>query len=325
MEQSNLPRLGRVCTQTAVCGIVVVAMMATACAKPNLLISPTRPDAVERPVGRVSDNVIIVSIDGLRPDAIATFKATTLTRLMNEGSYTLAAHTILPSKTLPSHTSMLTGEPPDRHGILWNTAFEDAPGTLAIPTVFSEARSRGYQTAAFFSKAKFSHLQSPGTLDYAQSPGGWFGRWSASRTLSDVETYLSTSKPNLLFVHLPDPDNAGHAYGWMSYDYGAAVRKADKAVGRLIVAADRAYGSGQYTLIVTADHGGHGTDHGSNDPRDVTIPWIAWGRGVIPGHLSGTVHTMDTAATALYVLGIRNPPAWAGAVVRPAFGVTAEQ
>jgi bisphosphoglycerate-independent phosphoglycerate mutase (AlkP superfamily) len=192
--------------------------------------------------------------------------------------------------------------------------------------VFSEARSRGYETAAFFSKSKFTHLQTPGTLDYSQSPGGWFGKWSGSRTVNDVERYLATSKPNLLFVHLPDPDSAGHSSGWMSGDYGRAVRKADEAVARLIGAADRAFGEGQYTLIVTADHGGHGLDHGSNDPRDVTIPWIAWGRGVTPGQLApNTVQTMDTAATALYVLGIRNPPAWAGSPVRPAFGLVAEE
>src|SRR5690606_2750369 len=113
---------------------------------------------------------------------------------------------ILPSKTLPSHTSMLTGEPPDQHGILWNNAVNDRPGTITIPTVFSEARRRGYRTAAFFSKAKFSHLQVPGSLDYSQAPGGWWGRWSSDDTMDDVEEYLAKASPNLLFVHFTDPD-----------------------------------------------------------------------------------------------------------------------
>jgi arylsulfatase A-like enzyme len=297
-----------------------VLFLAPGCGKPHFVIAPDRPVAAAPPAARLTQNVIIVSIDGLRPDAIAAFEAPTLQRLLDEGSYTLSARTILPSKTLPSHTSMLTGEPPDRHGILWNNAYNDAPGTIEIPTVFSEARARGYETAAFFSKSKFSHLQKPGTLDYSQAPGGWFGRWSGSKTLADVERHLATRAPNLLFIHLADPDRAGHSSGWMSAAYGRGVLKADAAVARLLSVADAAYGQGQYTVLITADHGGQGTDHGSDHPLDVTIPWIAWGRGVIPGELAPqTIQTMDTAATALFLLGIDHPAAWAGVPVRSAF------
>ena len=41
---------------------------------------------------------------------------------------------------------------------------------------------------------------------------------------------------------------------------------ADAAINQLIVLAERAYGAGNFSLIVTADHGGHGTNHGSDDP-----------------------------------------------------------
>ena len=51
----------------------------------------------------------------------------------------------------------------------------------------------------------------------------------------------------------------------------------------LLEAANEAYGAGNYSVLVTADHGGHGRGHGSKDPLDVTIPWIAWGRGVSAG------------------------------------------
>ena len=299
----------------------LVGLLSASACGPRVIVSPEQKSPATLPSAALSRAVLVVSIDGLRPDAIAAFKAPTLGRLITEGSYTLSAQTIMPSKTLPSHTSMLTGEPPERHGVLWNNAVNDAPGTLEIPTVFSEARSRGYSTAAFFSKAKFSHLQRPGTLDYSQAPGGWWGKWLADRTMGDVEKYMATHAPNLLFVHLPDPDSAGHGHGWMSADYGRAVLKADAAVGRLLVAADRAYGAGHYTLIVTADHGGHDRDHGSNDPQDVTIPWIAWGQGVMPGAINSDegIDTFDTAATVLYLLGIERPSAWAGSPILPAF------
>jgi arylsulfatase A-like enzyme len=266
------------------------------------------------PAAGLTRHVLVVSIDGLRPDAIARFHPTMLGRLMRDGLATLDARTILPSKTLPSHTSMLTGVPPDRHGITWNDDEVVGRGLVPVPTAFAVARTQGLRTAAFFSKAKFRHLMVPGSLDYAQAPTGWWGRWSARRTVHDVTRYLrGGARPNLLFVHLGEPDYAGHAVGWMSWLYGRGVRTADEALGQLIDAADDAYGRGHYTLIVTADHGGHGREHGSPNPRDVTIPWIVWGQGVRPGGtLPPGIRTMDTAATALWLLGVPRPADWVG-------------
>ena len=262
----------------------------------------------------------MVSVDGLRPDAIATYAAPTLQRLMREGSYTLSASTIDPSTTLPSHTSMLTGQPPERHGVRWNNVFTADADSIELPNIFSVARAHGYSTAAFFSKAKFQPLQRPGTLDYSQAPGGWFGRWSSERTMSDVANYLQGAQPNVLFVHLTDADAAGHRAGWMTPEYGRAVLTADAAVDQLLDLAERAYGAGNFSLIVTADHGGHGTGHGSKDPRDVTIPWIAWGQGVKRGVLAqATVRTMDTAATVLWLLGLAEQSDWVGEAVTQAY------
>jgi arylsulfatase A-like enzyme len=273
------------------------------------------------PADSLTRNVVVVSIDGLRPDAIGVYGASTLQRLMREGSYTLAASTINPSKTLPSHTSMLTGQPPERHGVLWNNVATADADSVDVPNVFGVARAHGYRTAAFFSKAKFQPLQVDGTLDYSQAPGGLFGRWTSERTVSDVAKYLKGgARPNVLFVHLTDPDAAGHRSGWMTPDYGRGVQAADRAVDRLLALAAEAYGAGSFAMIVTADHGGHGTNHGSDDPQDVTIPWIAWGQGVRPGMLTqSTVRTMDTAATVLWLLSAAGPPDWAGQPVVEAF------
>jgi arylsulfatase A-like enzyme len=293
---------------------------ATSCGPRYVTSPPQQISGVMLPESSVTRYVVLLSIDGLRPDAIGSFEAPTLQRLVREGSYSLAASTILPSKTLPSHTSMLTGEPPDRHGVLWNTVATAAADTIEMPNIFSVARSRGYRTAAFFSKSKFHALQRPGTLDYSQAPGGWFGRWASDRTVRDVEVHLDAARPNVLFVHLTDPDHAGHQSGWMSAAYGRGVTAADSAVARILTAADRAYGAGKYSLIVTADHGGHGSDHGTDDPRDVTIPWIAWGRGVKTGQLADfSIRTMDTASTVLWLLGLTEPSDWIGTPVFGAF------
>jgi predicted AlkP superfamily pyrophosphatase or phosphodiesterase len=303
-------------------------MLALACASSACsarYLSEERTDSTsKRPAASLSRHVVIVSIDGLRPDAIASFRPSTLERLIREGSFTLSATTILPSKTLPSHTSMLTGVGPDLHGVRWNNVATADTDIFAIPSVFSLARQHGYATAAFFSKAKFQPLQVPGTLDYTQAPGGLAGRWSSRRTMRDVGAYLQHAKPNVLFVHLTDPDAAGHRWGWMTPAYGRAVLEADAALAKLLELCAKAFGDGTFSLIVTADHGGHDFDHGSKDPRDVTIPWIAWGQGVAAGELAGHIQTMDTAATALWLLGLTPPGNWEGTPVARAYDAPAE-
>jgi predicted AlkP superfamily pyrophosphatase or phosphodiesterase len=304
----------------AAVALIAVAASVAGCSPRYVISRPIDLANVITPGPSLTKHVLLVSIDGLRPDAIERFGAPTLQRLMQEGSYSLSAQTIMPSKTLPSHTSMLSGEPPEQHGVTWNNVTSAKLDVVEFPTIFSIARAHGYQTAAFFSKAKFHPLQREGTLDYSQAPGGWWGRWSSERTVEDIVTHLHTRKPNVLFVHLSDPDRAGHSSGWMSASYGRAVRETDEALALLLSAAETAYGAGNYSVIVTADHGGHEYDHGSDDPLDVTIPWIAWGRGVSAGPLTGvTIDTVDTAPTVLWLLGIVEPDGWDGSPVLQAF------
>lgn len=278
----------------------------------SLGAGPVRPPKA----GAVSSHVVVISIDGLRPDAIEQYGAATLLRLKRDG-VAGTAQTIYPSKTLPSHTSMLTGVTPAVHGITWNSDRTDARGYVMVPTVFEIAKQNGYTTAAFFAKAKLRHLQKPGSLDYSQAPRG--DMWMATRTVADVQHYLRYAQPNLLFVHIGEPDYAGHSLGWMGGIYGWAVRRADAAVAEILRSADRAFGADNYTVIVTADHGGHARSHGSDDERDMSIPWIVWGRGVAPGANPEPIKTMDTAATVLWLLGARAPDAWSGRAATGAF------
>lgn len=274
--------------------------------------------------GKVTDHVVVISIDGLRPDAIEKFGAKTLMRLMRDGSYTLKAQTILPSKTLPSHTSMLTGVDADQHRITWNTDQTADRGQVDVPTIFGLAHLRGFYTSAFFSKTKFHHLEAPNSLDYVRSPKGGLlnDRWPAKYTAALVNKHLKSAEttPNLMFVHLGEPDYAGHLFGWMSFMYGRAVKEADEAVKLVLDQAEQRFGRGNFTVIVTADHGGNGKNHGSSNPLDTTIPWIVWGKGVQAGSaLPAGIRTMDTAATALWMLGVSAPGEWVGRPVTGAF------
>jgi arylsulfatase A-like enzyme len=169
------------------------------------------------------------------------------------------------------------------------------------------------------SKGKLNHLLAPGSADYFIVPEG-NGSWSASRTAHEVDAYLADNRPNLLFVHLREPDRFGHFFGWMGMVYGWAVRKADDAVEEILESANEAFGPDNYTVIVTADHGGHGRHHRSDDPSNQAIPWIVSGQGVAdPGELSDGIQTVDTAATALWILGVPVPAFYSGEPIIEAF------
>ena len=280
-----------------------------------------------RPVkGRVTDHVVVISIDGLRPDAIARYEARTLQRLMEEGRYSLTAQTIALSKTLPSHTSMITGVDADKHGVTWNSDRVGEHGYVSVQTMFGLAHANGFSTAALFSKTKFHHLEVPNTLDFVRSPKRSIeGPWPSSRTADYVASYLRDNSPNLLFVHFAETDLMGHTFGWMSWMYGMAVKEVDLAVARVLDKADERFGAGMYTVIVTADHGGHKKTHGTSDKQDRTIPWIVWGAGVQRGDTLSGIRTMDTAATVLWMLRLETPETWAGRPVTSAFEPTVAQ
>ena len=310
-----------VTSRAAIFLAVVTTVLGVGCTR-DLAVRRSFVRIPQRPP--VTSHIVIVSIDGLRADAVSPEMTPALWRLARGGSYSLAARTISPSKTLPSHTSMLTGVSPAVHGITWNSDETDERGTVRVPTVFAIADRYGLKTAAFFGKTKFHHLEVPGTIDHDESPDTDSEDWNAERVVSAVDRYLAREDPNLLFVHLSDPDHAGHTSGWMTDAYHGAVYKADSAIARLRSMLDRSFGVGEYTLIVTADHGGHGRSHGSTDPRDMTIPWIVWGEGVRGGtRLESGILTMDTAATALWALGLAVPDAWTGAPVANAFAPVA--
>ena len=73
-----------------------------------------------RPIPAIQ-RVLVVSIDGLRPDLLLLADAPNARKLLKRGSYSMWAMTTPQSITLPSHVSMLSGVTPNRHGILWNS------------------------------------------------------------------------------------------------------------------------------------------------------------------------------------------------------------
>jgi predicted AlkP superfamily pyrophosphatase or phosphodiesterase len=258
--------------------------------------------------------VVIISIDGLRPDAIEEADTPTLDALRAQGAYSPAAQAVLPSVTLVNHASMLGGMSPAKHGIYWNTNDPDL-GQVKGPTLFSVAHGAGLSTAMVVGKPKLKHLVLPNSVDNYIYAG-----FTDLQVVSEAIPVIEDNMPNLLFIHLPDVDSAGHALGWMSLAQLLALNLTDGLVGEIVAALEREGYVDQTLLIITADHGGTGVKHGSDSPEDATIPWLAVGPGVPAGiTLQSEIVTYDTAATALHAFGLPIPETWDGQPVLEIF------
>ena len=285
--------------------LALLGWFAAACGGASSPVTPVVPTPTPTPP---PIRVVIVSIDGLRPDAVQQLNPPNLSALTRRGATTWQAQTIVPSNTLPSHTSMLTSYLPARHGITWDD-YLPANGTLKVPMIFIAARRAGRRTAMVAGKEKFNTFRDTAEMDVFV--GG-------TRTDADVAEQAVAqlyAGVDLLFVHFPDVDLSGHATSWMSAAYKDKVAKADEALGRIMAALPE-----NTTLIVTADHGGHGSAHGTTDRLDMTIPWIIAGPRVRPGYaLAAPVANLDTSATAAFLLGLTLPADITGKPVMEAF------
>lgn len=261
-----------------------------------------------------AEHVFIISFDGGKPAVMQKSAMPTLMQMTKEGATTWNAQTVSPSITLVAHTSMLTGLQPARHKVLWNDWFPER-GLVQVPTVFKLARDTGYTTALFAGKAKFRHLNVPGTIDEFQIPG-----YNAKVVAAAAAKYIVEKRPNLCFIHFADSDGAGHEFGWGSPQQIQSFADEDAAL-KVVRDAVRAAGiEKKSTFILSADHGGHDKTHGTDSPEDMTIPWIVWGAGVKPGFaIEAPVTTFDTAATTLWLLGVPSPVTWDGKTVTSAF------
>lgn len=258
--------------------------------------------------------VLLVSIDGMRPDAMMKARMPHLKKLIARGAHSLTARTVMPSITLTSHVSMVTGVGPERHQVLWNE-YRPEKGPVKSRTMFDVAKDAGLSTALFAGKPKFRHFDLGKRLDVCEVP-----EYAATQVAARAADYIVEHRPRLVMVHFADPDGAGHSQGWMSPFYMDALESADDALGVVLRALVDAGIDGETAVIVTTDHGGHAKTHGTASREDMTIPWIAAGAGVKPvaKPLDAPIGTVDTAATAVALLGLAVPRDWEGKAVRAA-------
>lgn len=274
------------------------------CSALCILHFPHPPAAAAQPA-----RVIIVSIDGLRADVVTPGHTPNLAAFRDAGTCAKQAVNDLPNATLPNHVSMLTGIVGNRHGLIWDFRI---PGVVALPTVFDYAAQAGRRCAFLASKTKLEFVapqQSLETIEFADP---------VPLAAMAIEL-LHADGPDLIFLHLREPDSTGHRIGWLSEQYMLAVAEMDALVGDLAAAAE-ADDSRRTYFIITSDHGGVGMNHIQNIPEVRQIPWIVAGPGIVAGgRIEEVVSTVDTTPTALLLLDVDVPGGLSGRARREVF------
>lgn len=261
----------------------------------------------------MADRVILYVVDGMRPDGMLLADAPNLQRLRERGAYSLTAQTVMPSITLPTHMSMFHSVTPQLHGVTDNL-WQPMPGE-PVPGIIELVRQAQRKAAAFYTWDELRDLSRPGALAYSS----FINIYATGGETSDGEIaclaadYFARQRPDFMFVYSGMVDETGHRYGWMSPEYMAAVTRADAAIGSLLDRVEAAGLLDQTAVLVTADHGGHARDHGSDIPEDMTIPWLLAGPGIKQDYpILSPVHILDTAPTIAHLLGLALPTVWQG-------------
>ncbi len=213
--------------------------------------------------------VILISIDGFAARLLERAELPAIRRLMAEGVAAERAVTVLPSKTLPAHASMLSGVPPSEHGITSNQY--DPQLKWEQRNLYTLCREHALRCGLFGAKDKLLVLveNEPGCEQYEIHE-------SAADVFKAAAAYIKDRDPDFVMIHLAEVDLVGHDIGWDSPKQVRALKKIDRLLGkflpRLQAASER-----PLAVILTADHGGHGKNHGTDSPEDMRIPWILWG------------------------------------------------
>lgn len=249
--------------------------------------------------------VILISIDGMRPDGLQQCGNAYVKELEKICSYTYNARSVFPSVTLPCHFSMTHSVTPQRHGILTNTY---VPQVRPVDGIFGKIKRAGGVSAMFYGWEQLRDITTPGTLRFATYIDAYMHE-STDTVLTDAaEELILARKPDFVFLYMVETDDkGGHDCGWMSEEYLRRISIAIDNVKRII----EAFGD-EYSVILMSDHGGHDRSHGTDLPEDMTIPLFFHGPDFIPGETIAEASLLDIAPTIAAIMGIECAPEWEG-------------
>ena len=243
--------------------------------------------------------LVVVSVDGLRPDSVPEAdargaKVPNLRRFLKEGAFADGVQGVVPTVTYPSHTTLVTGVWPAKHGIYANSVFDplqkNADGwywyneDLRVPTLWDAVKQAGRKTASIQwpvtvgarnidwlipevwragtpEDAKLLRaLSTPGMLaEISPKLGDYRGGFDATPEADALrgkyaEWILESKHPGILTLHLLGLDHQEHESGPFSPQSIAVLERLDLVIGSLRETAERVSRGHAYVAVVS-DHG----------------------------------------------------------------------
>ena len=302
--------------------VLVAAVAVTLAAVAFVFLSQRRGGGPESGFGS-RPNVVLVTIDTLRADRVGRGLTPHLDALAAKGTAYRNARTTVPL-TLPAHVSIMTGVPPQAHGVRENGVVFDRK----TPTLARGFRDAGYRTAAFVGayvlNRRFGLDEGFETYDdqvprdpskaeqlEAERPAGEVVD-AAVRWLSGVQG------PYFLWVHFYDPHvpyapPAEFLQKAKGNAYDGEVAYADAQVGRLLDALDTR--GGTTIVAVAGDHGESLGEHGEHThgmlAYDATlrVPLILSAPGVARGRFADSAISLtELTGSLLAAAGVWSRP-----------------
>jgi predicted AlkP superfamily pyrophosphatase or phosphodiesterase len=242
-------------------------------------------------------SVVLISVDGMRPDYVTRaeqlgLKVPNLRRMMREGVYAEGVNGVVPTVTYPSHTTLITGVWPGKHGIWANTTFDPEQKNyqgwywysedIRVPTLWDAANAAGLVTASVNwpvsvgapvrylipevwragtpdDRKLLRALSTPGLLANLEAELGPYANGLNADLQNDwlrakfAAAIIKRYKPNLITVHLAALDHAEHQHGPFSPEANSILEASDEMIGQL---RDAALSVDPDAMIcVVSDHG----------------------------------------------------------------------
>ncbi len=292
--------------------LLLASLLGTSC-------GDEQPPGADR--SQPTPRVLLIGIDGVRPDVLAEVPTPNIDALAADGWYTDRARTTTPSVSGPSWSSMLTGVWPEKHGVTNNNF--TGRNYAQYPSFLTRAEAVRPELATFAALdwLPLAELpESPGpvlpaAIDVREVVDGYDLGWAEAdgEVTARAVAHLGAADPDALFVYLGNPDETSHRTGSIGAEYRDAIALADSQVG-MVVDAMRArptYADEDWLVLMSTDHGRRADGgHGGDSPEEMTIFILASGPATADWPPPGPAFIVDVAATALDHLGIAIDPDW---------------
>jgi predicted AlkP superfamily pyrophosphatase or phosphodiesterase len=241
--------------------LLVLAAFTAACAS----TPPAKAPPARAPV-------LLISLDGFRPDYLKRGVTPTLSQLAANGaSVPEGMRPAFPSMTFPNHYTLVTGLPPGRHGLVNNTMTDPAiPNVLfslgnraavidrrwwdqATP-LWVSAERQGLKSATMFWPGSESDIQGVRPRDWKVYDYNLPAATRVNTVLEWLDRPAET-RPDFITLYFETVDSAGHRHGPDSDETNAAIAALDKALGDLIAGLKQRDLIDRINLVIVADHG----------------------------------------------------------------------